>query len=160
MAFRRSGDEAAAMEIENDPTARRRLRHNPLAANGADQDRLHIDAGLHRSETGPKLFDVFAQLFDARGRIERGLAPRQRGTATEGTRPIHHTGAAPNSITTTAPPVFSEETVAPNRNRPLTQPTLQERHTLENHFLNRWWKKRKRLQGDSLTASCAKRLNL
>lgn len=159
MAFRRSGDKAAAMEIENDAPSGRGLRDNPLAANCADQNGLYVDTGLHRSEPCPKLFDVFPQILDRCGRIESGLAPRQRGTATESTRPIHHTGAAPNSITATAPPCF-EETVAPNRNGPLTQPTLQERDTIENHFLNREWKKRKGYQEDSQAYTCAKRLNL
>ena len=113
MAFRRSGDKAATMEIENDAPSGRRLRDNPLASNGADQNGLHVDAGLHRSESRPKLFDVFPQILDRCGRIESGLAPRQCGTATKGTRPIHHTGAAPNSITATAPPHVSKKLSPP-----------------------------------------------
>ena len=104
MTLRRSGNEAAAMEIENDATARRRLRHHPLPADGADQHRLHVHAFDLRSEPNPELLYVFPQLFDGGGRIKRGLTPSQCRSTIKRTRPIHHTGAAPNSVTTTAPP--------------------------------------------------------
>ena len=75
MAFRRTGDKAAAMEIKNDPSRRRLGMANPFAGNGAELAGTEIQPRRRLAEAGEQGGEMGAQLVNV---ADRGAPPELR----------------------------------------------------------------------------------